>query len=371
MRILHIIGSMRLGGAQTCLKYLVERNQNPDIEQFVYPLRPRPVEIALQAKVIQYNYPNYDPRKFWAILRICNDYDIDIIHAHLHKPILGALLATYFCDVRVVVHEHGPIFRPGIQYGAYRRLLRRLHHRASRFIANSQATARQLQKVANVDPQEIEVIYNTVDLETFQPNEAARNRLRREYHFTDDDIILGYAGRLHEVKGVDLLIEAMAILLKKSPHYRLLLLGHGPDQPALEKQTQQLGIQQHVQFLGFRRDVAEFMNAFDIGVVPSRQEPFGIVALEFMRAKVPLVCSDADGLAEFVRHEENALVPSPNTPENIADCIERLALDPDLAQKISDTAYQCTEAFGVENQIQALERVYREVLTGRNPSESA
>ncbi len=362
IRVLHIIGSLRLGGAQTCLKYLMERNRNPDIEQFVYPLRPRPVEIEIDAPIIEFDYPNYDPRKFRAILQICRNHHIDIIHAHLHKPILGALLATYFRNVRVVVHEHGPIFRPGIQYNAYRRLLRRLKHRASWFIATSHATARQLEKVANVDPQQIEVIYNAVDLETFKPNAAARNRFRREYHFTDDDMVLGYAGRLHEVKGVDLLIEAMAILLKQSPRYRLLLLGHGPDQPTLEKRVQQLGIQQHVQFLGFRRDVAEFMNAFDIGVVPSRQEPFGIVALEFMRAKVPLVCSDADGLAEFVRHEENALVPSPNTPENIAACIERLALDPDLAGKISEAAYRGTETFGVENQIQALERVYRQVL---------
>ena len=368
MRILHIIGSMRLGGAQTCLKYLVERNRNPQIEQFVYPLRPKPVEIALQAEIIQYNYPYYDPRKFRALLRICKDYDIDIIHAHLHKPILGALLATYFREVRVVVHEHGPIFRPGVQYSAYRRLLRILKHRASRFIATSQATGRQLEKVANVDPKQIEVIYNAVDLEAFKPNAAARKRLRKEYAFADDDIVLGYVGRLHEVKGVDLLIEVMAILLKQSQRYRLLLLGHGPDQLALEKRARQLKIQQHVTFLGLRENVPEIINVFDIGVVPSRQESFGIAALELMRAKVPLVSSNVEGLAEFVYHEENALVPSSLTPEKIAECVEQLAHDPPLQEKLVQAAFRSTEKFGIENHIRSVEQVYQKVL--QNPTKA-
>lgn len=368
IRVLHIIGSLRLGGAQTCLKYLVERNRNPEIEQFVYPLRPQPVEIEIDAPIIKFDYPNYDPRKFRAILRICRDYDIDMIHAHLHKPILGSLLATYFCNVHVVVHEHGPIFRPGVQYGLYRRLLRRLQHRASRCIANSQATARQLEQVANVDPEKIEVIHNAVDLDAFTPNAELRTRLRNEFSLAEEDMVLGYVGRLHGVKGPDLLIEAMAILLKRSPRYRLLLMGHGPDQPALEKRARQLGIQQFVRFLGFRRNVADIMNAFDIGVVPSRQEAFGIAALEYMRAKVPLVSSDVEGLADFVQHEENALVPTPLTPEAIATCVERYVCDPVLQENVIQAAFRSTETFGIDNHLRAVEKVYREVFGQAAPA---
>jgi len=368
IRVLHIINSLGLGGAQTCLKYLVERNRNPQIEPFVYPLRPEPVEIALKAEIIPYHYPDYDPRKFRAILRICNDYEIDILHAHLHKSILGALLATYFRPVRVVAHEHGPIFRPGVQYSGYRRLLRRLQHRASRFIATSQATARQLETVAGIDPRQIEVIYNAVDLEAFTPDAEARNRLRNEFSLAEDDLVLGYVGRLHPVKGPDLLIEALALLLKKSDRYRLLLVGHGPEQPALEKRARQLGIEKQVQYLGFRDNVAELMNAFDIGVVPSRQESFGIAALEFMRAKIPLVSSNVEGLAEFVHHEENALVPSLLTPQKIAECVERLAHDPPLQNKLIQAALRSTETFGIESHIRSVEQVYRKVL--REPTEA-
>jgi len=219
-----------------------------------------------------------------------------------------------------------------------------------------------LEKVANVDPQQIEVIYNAVDLEAFKPDAAARKRLRREYDLADDDIVLGFVGRLHEVKGVDLLLEAMAILLKQSQRYRLLLLGHGPDQSALEKRARQLDIRQHVTFLGLRENVAEIMNTFDIGVVPSRQESFGISALELMRAQVSLVSSNVEGLAEFVLHEENALVPSSLTPEKIAECVEQLVHDPSLQDKLVQAAFRSTEKFGIENHIRSIEQVYRKVL---------
>ena len=94
IRVLHIIGNLRSGGAQVCLKQIVENNDTQEIEHFIYPLRCKHMDIPIDGHIIKLPYPNYDPRKFYAIFSLCKKYDIDIIHAHLHKPIIGALLAA-------------------------------------------------------------------------------------------------------------------------------------------------------------------------------------------------------------------------------------------------------------------------------------
>jgi len=362
MKILHITGNMRLGGAQMVVKYLVEHADPDQVETFIYPLRPRPVDITIDGEVIDIPYRNYDPRKFWAILRLCRDFQIDIIHAHLHKPIIAALLAGFFRDVRVVVHEHGPIFRRGVQYGLYRWLLRLLRGRADAVIAVSAATADQLAQKAKIDRDRITVIYNAVDIDAFAPTRAARDQVRRQWGVSDDDIVLGFVGRLDYVKGTDLLIEALELLLQRSQRYFLVMVGEGPQRGALEDLAGRLGVAERVRFAGFCDNVPEIMQGFDIGVMPSRQEPFGMVALEFMSMKIPLVCSAVDGLAEFVTDEQTALAPPDNTPAEIARSVQRLVDDAELWKKLVDTAHQFSGGFGISQQVAAVEKLYAQML---------
>ncbi len=361
VRVLHIIGSLGLGGAQTSVKYLVENADTENIESFVYPLRPKNIAIPIEGRVLKLHYPNYDPRKFFAILRLCKEHNIDIIHAHLHKPIIAALLATWFCKARVIIHERGPIFRKGFQYSIYRFMLRFLHHRATVIIANSQATAAQLTKKANIEPARIRVIHNAVDFDRFAPNTAFRQQARELLKAGQDDIVIGFAGRLCHVKGPDLLIKAMALLLEKSPKYLLALAGHGPERQNLQTLADSLGICERIRFLGFCDNVNEIMNAFDIAVVPSRQEAFGISLIEFMRTRIPLVCSGVEGMAELVENEVTALVTAENTPAEISRCIERLAGDTVLRKSLADNAYDYCSRFSVSNNVKAIQQVYLEI----------
>ncbi len=131
IRVLHITSSLGQGGAQVCVKYLVE-NAGSGVEPFVYPLRYGGIDISVNGEVAELAYPNYDVRKFFSILRLCREHRIDIIHAHLEKSILGGLLASYFCKGCVVVHEHGLL-----NYGYAQNLL-------DEHVSNRKDNARQL-----------------------------------------------------------------------------------------------------------------------------------------------------------------------------------------------------------------------------------
>jgi len=361
IRILHVIGNLHLGGAQVCLKQLVENNLEPNITQYIYPLRPKKIDIPIKGGIIDRHYRNYDIRKFFALLRICKQYKIDIIHAHLHKPIIGALLATFFCKAKVIAHEHGSIARPGIQYSLYRLMLRLLKKRAARFVAVSNAIAGQLTQRAGVDPARIKVIYNAVDLKAFTPNPEHRQTVREELGIHPDDIVIGFVGRLAHVKGPDILLDAFGLLLPKKTNCTLVFLGSGEMQESLLSKAKTLGVSHRVKFLGFRKNIAEIMNAFDIGCMPSRQEAFGIAALEFMSMKIPLVCSIPDGLAEIVSDGQNALAPSANTALSMSECILTSINDKQLSLSLTKRAYEKVQKFGIPELLNQVNKLYKDI----------
>ena len=171
IRVLHVIGSLRLGGAQVVVKHILENASN-EFEHMVYPLRPKGAVFDIDGQIIERDWCNYDPRKFFEIIRLVKEKNIDVLAVHLSKPIMGGLLAKSFCDVKVVVHEHGPLVRPGLQYSFYRFMLKRLWKRASAFIAVSKDMQNELVAIAGVDPAIIKVVPNSVDLAEFDPKKT-------------------------------------------------------------------------------------------------------------------------------------------------------------------------------------------------------
>ena len=362
VRVLHLIGSLRLGGAQIVLKQIAEHSDPNQFEHFIYPLRSKHQDIELSATVIKNNYFNYDPRKFFDILRICKQHNIDILHAHLHKDILGALVGTYFQNIPVVVHEHGAIFQPGVQYRTYRILLRLLKNRASGFIAPSKKTARQLTTAAGVNPSAIRVIYNAVDTTVFCPDADARMRIRQQCGFSDHHFVIGFVGRLSRDKGADLLIEAMGLLQSENPAARLLVVGNGPMEKFLREKTRSLRIAESVHFAGYQRRPAEWINAMDMACLPSRYESFGLAAAEMMAMKVPLICTAVGGLEELTNGGENAFVLRENTAAHIASAIYLLMADQSLREKFRQNAFAFSRQFSTESHINAVQQIYVDMV---------
>lgn len=365
IRVLHVIDHLGFGGALMCVKNIVENSNNNKYDNLVCALRTNPVSIQIKGRIISLKYGKYDIRSILAIEKLCRKYDIDILHAHLQKSIVGCLLISFFCKAAIVVHEHGAVFEKGLIFSVYRLVLRVLHHRGAVIIANSRATAEELVQKTGIKENRIEILYNAIDFTSFDPDEISCSQVRKEFGISETDTVIGFAGRLHMMKGVDLLIEALRMLLEKGRDYCLVLAGDGPERGRLEGLAKRLGIADRVKFLGMCEDVARIMSVFDIGVVPSRYEPFGIVAVELMRMKVPIVSSGADGLGELVRDGQTGVVTPENNPEEICRGIERLVENEKLRKQVAEGAYAFSEQFGIKEYINKLQKIYMEVLNHR------
>jgi glycosyltransferase involved in cell wall biosynthesis len=169
-------------------------------------------------------------------------------------------------------------------------------------------------------------------LPNFVTAERAAPVSRASLETPESATLLLALGRLHDNKGFDVLIEAMAAL----PDAWLWIAGSGPRDKALKDQAQRLGVASRIRFLGWRDDVAALLAAADIFVCPSRLEPLGNVVLEACAHDVPVVATDHAGPAELISDgKDGLLVPVEDAPA-IAAAVECIVSDRALAEALTE-----------------------------------
>ncbi len=356
-KILHIISNLGLGGAQVVLKQIVENSDSSEFTHFVYPLRNRKNEIQVNGHIIRNALPDYDLRKFFEIIKICRENQIDIIHAHLSKPVMLSLIAAFFVKVNVFVHEHSPIYENNITFFIYRTFLRLFGNKAAKFIAVSNKLKQYYTQKLKIRKEKICVTHNAIDLSYFNPAGYSAPEVKKQLGFGDEDIVTGFSGRLNIIKGVDILVRAMPLLVDKNARFKLILIGDGPLRDKLEKYVYANNIQSNVKFLGFCDNVPRMLSTIDIGVAPSRKETFGISCLEMMAMGVPVVASGVDGMTDFLVDGENCLI-APNDREALAQKILSLNADNNLKEKLRENALKTADEFNLQNFITKIENLY-------------
>jgi glycosyltransferase involved in cell wall biosynthesis len=367
IRVLHVIDHLGYGGAPFVVKNIVERVPADRIESRVCALRANPKPIPVDAPTINLECPKYHPGAVRAIAAVAANHRIDIVHAHLQKAVVCSLLARKRYSGRLVIHEHGPIFRGGAGC-IYRLLLRRLGPRADAIIANSEATKSAVQAVLRRNDIPTTVVANFIDMSRFDPDHRDHGAARQSLGLGEEEFVVGFVGRLDRAKGADLLIDAAAVLRDAGDGVRIVIVGEGPERKRLEHQVQRLGLGEVVVLAGLRENTAAVMGAFDAGVVPSRREAFGIAALELMRMKVPVIVSPVGGLPELVRDGQTGLVLPRLDPAAIARCVRTLRQDRALGARLSQDAFERSCSFDGRREVQQIVDIYEQLMSVKEVS---
>ena len=352
-----MIDHLGYGGAPFVVKNIAERIDAGRIETFVCAMRTNPEAIPIKTTLINLGYHKYNPFVFFAIAKLCKEHKIDVIHAHLQKSIICCLLASFFCKAKIIVHEHGPIFRGGTGF-IFRWLLKAFRSRATVAIANSQAAKTALVQAAGFDEKSVIVVSNFIDLAQLDRPLYDRDKARDKLGVAGDNIVVGFVGRLDPCKGVDLLLEAAAMLCKNDERYRFVIVGNGTQRKKLQDQALRLGLKEKIIFTGLCKNTAEVMIAFDMAVVPSRREAFGIAAVELMQMRIPVIASAVGGLVEVVRHEETGILLDELSPKAITEAIEKLGRDRSLRESLADKAEIFSRKFDGREQLGQLTEIY-------------
>ncbi|WP_146588236.1 glycosyltransferase family 4 protein [Puniceibacterium confluentis] len=185
-----------------------------------------------------------------------------------------------------------------------------------------------------------------------------------------DGTRLLFVGRLAGVKGVPVLLEALAGLTAACPDLRLTLIGDGPERAALEQHAQALGVAERTAFLGYRSqaEVTEALRSTDIFVLPSFAEGVPVVLMEAMAAEVTVVTTRIAGVPELVRDGESGLLVAPGDAAALRDALLRVLGDADLRRRMGQMGRaRVATDYDSETEAAWLSELFRAAAAGRKP----
>lgn len=281
----------------------------------------------------------------------------DLIYANTPKAFIVSALAALRCRKPVIYHLRDIVSPDHFSFFNRQALVRLAGLCRATVIANSYATARAFVKAGGRE-RAVSVIYNGIATDeidrVLEQRENIRETIRQELKtlVNPNAKIVGVFGRLAEWKGQDVAIRALTHV----PEVHMILVGSalfGEDDYVknINNLVERLGLQSRVHFLGFRRDVAELMQASDVVVhCSSSPEPFGRVIAEAMLSKRPIIAARAGGAVEIIQEARTGYLFTPGDSEHLAACIAK-TLDQDQQAIVESAFRDARQRFNVAKQV--------------------
>lgn len=365
-RVLHIIDSLHLGGAQevvlnlaTCGSARFRHEVATMHGHGIYWDRLRDAGV----KVHSLSPHKFLPLYLATLPALLLSRRPDILHCHLipsniiAKP-LGALLGVPL----ILNHDH-----TNDPHRIDNKLLLALDKSTNRFarhfIAVAAACRDFLIQHESIPPEKITLVPNAIDLRRFSPGTISHEESRASLGLPPDVPVISGVGRLNPQKNFSLFLDIAAALAPRFPDLRFLLAGEGPEESMLREKARALGLADRVVFSGYVADTRKVYVAADMLLMPSRFEGLPMTLLEAMAMGLPVVASRLDGIAEVIEDGvEGFLVESAGTKGFVERCATLLENPAKSSELAANARAKIETRFSVERMTSAVEAIYDRFL---------
>ena len=306
----------------------------------------------------------------WRLLRRVRP---EVVHTHTSKAGAVGRLAAWLVGIPVVIHTpHGHLF-----YGYYGRFLstlvcfgeRLLARLTDRIVTLTDRGAEEHVRYKVAGPQKFVTIHGGNSLAPFRSMRVNATNKRKELGLPPEGPIIGTVGRLVLIKGHTWLIRAVPQVLAEFPQACVVLIGDGPLLGELKELAADLGISQHVVFLGTRHDIPECLAVLDLFVLPSLNEGMGRALLEAMAVGCPVVATRVGGIPDVVADGTTGLLVPPRDDRALAEAILTLLRDRSRRAAYGEAARRYVDGrFDIETMVHNIERLYDEVWQEKHPA---
>lgn len=198
-----------------------------------------------------------------------------------------------------------------------------------------------------------------LDLSQFENAQSIAD-LRSEFNLPEDSKIVFSVGELNQNKNQQVIVRAIAHLADPRIHY--FLAGNGPCEEMLRKLSKELGVEEQVHFLGYRRDVPALLKNADVYAFPSLREGLGMASIEAMASGLPLVTSNRHGINDYSEDGVTGFKFDPNDYRGFAEGIRKIVYDDELKNRMGDNNQSASSQFAVEPVIMSVKKIYQELL---------
>jgi len=300
----------------------------------------------------------------------------DLIHANSIRAGLVMSAAAVGLDVPVIWHAHDIL--PRHPFSTLVRLFSlitsRNHVLAVSRAVESAFRGTLLRPFKSRVP--VSVIHNSVDLDRFQPDTAARAELRRALDLSDDRPVVGIVGQLTPRKGQLELIQAFRSVAHEIPNATLLIVGESlfnrDEEYAqqLNDAVRALKLTNNVRFLGPRNDIPKLLQALDVLVVNSHQEPFALTVLEGLASGIAVLATAVGGNPEMIEHNVNGWLVKSGDQEELSAGLVTLLTHQDLRSRLAAAARPDAIArYSIPRYLSEICSLYRAILSSRKVSQ--
>ena len=301
--------------------------------------------------------------KLWRLIRTRQP---DVVHLFLPAAYLVGGACAHLAGHRTIVMSRRNLNRYQQKHRILGWLERRLHRRVTAALANSRAVLTELAD-EGVPPQRLGLIYNGIDLDTLA-KVAPEGDVRARLGVEPSALVLITLANLIPYKGhADLLAALAGVADRLPPRWTLLCAGRDDGAGAgLRARARELGLGEHVRWLGLRDDVPGLLAAGDVGILASHEEGFSNSVLEGMAAGLPMIVTAVGGNVEAVQHGVSGWVVPPRDPAALGAAILELAHDPARRHRLGEAARtRVAHAFALETCVARYHRFYTLVASGR------
>ena len=379
--VLHIITTLCRGGAERQLVNLVCNTDPQLLRHTVVYLRPPgdfvPELEAAGHEVIFLNLPHkwpwlFAPAKLTPLIRARRP---DLIQTWLFEGDVGTRLSMLLGPKIPIINTlHLTTYDPETIRAAHwppRKVaaLQQIDkltawHARPIFVACSQAVRHSAIRNLRVPPDDVRVIYNSIDQATLHCEPGAAARVREEAGISANGFVFLNVGRLEPQKGQPVLLHAFQKLAAELPHAYLVFVGEGSQAEPLANLTRELGLNGRVKFLGPRTDVGACLEMADVFVFPSLFEGLPLAPIEAMLKGLPCIVTSIEPVKELFADGETGLMVPPGSAEEFAVAMKRLHNEPELRKRLGARGRgKAVDNFDSSTGLHAWEHLYRELVT--------
>ena len=372
MRVAHIIKINNIAGAEHHLLALMaaqcERGMDVHLLMMVEPDHPmldmEQQTLAIGAKITRFVIQHH--LDLTMILRLANtlrQIQPDVVHTHLIHGDTFGIPAAKLARKPIISSRHDDSdFR---RSGLSRWLNRILWRGIDRGIAISHALAQFSIEVEGAPRDQMRVVHYGIPHESIPAEQIkrARQALREELNLPPDTLLFGTVCRLIPLKRITDAIDAFAMIAPNAPQTHLVIVGDGPERSNLEQQASRHDLASRIHFVGWQTEAERFFSAFDVLLVPSTREGFGLVILEAMSKRVPVIATKISAIPEVVVDGETGFLIPPCDSTALAEAMQQLIQDPALCAQMGENGEKrLISHFSVGRMADETLAVYQEVM---------
>lgn len=276
----------------------------------------------------------------------------DIVYLHSSKAgAIGRIALAFNFKTPILYNAHGWYFNAQIS-----------NKKKSLFVLVEKILAIKTNKIINISKSEYEsalkykiapekkmcIIENGIDFTKFQNNDKYRDETRKQYCIKEDEIVIGVVGRLTEQKDPMTVLKAFELINKENKNTRLMYVGSGELEQEVKQYAKEHNILDKIIVTGWIYTVEQYIPAFDIAVLPSKWEGFGLVLIEYMACDKPIIATKIGGILNIIKNEESGYLVDVGDYKNISNRINFIIKNNQEMKKIIENNQNNREKYNIK-----------------------